>query len=113
MTGAAALLAVMADPDAVDEHWRAICRQMVTAASAAAYERGLHEGWLDAIADLKAWQQGVVRDAEQERRRRHLCCPRCRLAGHRNGCRDCEDRDRETFGQPMRGDFPGREGQAA
>lgn len=107
MTDAAALLEAMPDPAAVDEHWRRICRQMVTAASAAAYERGLHEGYLLAVADLKAWQQGVVRDARQERRRWHLCCPRCRLAGHRDSCRDCEDRTRETFGRPVPGDFPG------
>jgi hypothetical protein len=113
VTAAAALLEAMPDPAAVDEHWRRICREMVTKAAAAEYERGLHEGYLLAVADLKAWQHGVVQDAEQERRRRHLCCPRCRLAGHRNGCRDCETRTRETFGEPMAGDFPGREGQAA
>lgn len=104
MTDAAALLEAMPDPAAVDEHWRRICRQMVAAAAAREYERGMREGWLLAVADLKAWQQGVVRDAQLERRRWHLCCRRCRLEGHRNGCRDCEDRDRDTFAQPGAGD---------
>ena len=68
------------------------------------YERGLHEGYLLAIADLKAFQHGAVKDAEIERRRWHLCCPRCRLRGHRDGCRDCQDRTRETFGHTLPGE---------
>jgi hypothetical protein len=42
--------------------------------------------------------------AEVEACRWHLCCRRCRLAGHRAGCPDCEDRARETFGQSHRDD---------
>lgn len=71
------------------------------------YERGLHEGYVLAIADVKALQHGLVRDAQLEKRRSHLCCPRCRLAGHRDGCGDCQDRTRVTLGDPMPGDYPG------
>ena len=79
----------MPDPAAVDEHWRGICREMVTAPAAAAYERGLHEGYLLAVADLKAWQQGIVRDRQLERRR---WGPGCRA----------------RCGHPRDGDDPGR-----
>jgi len=105
VTGVAALLAVTPDPDAVDEHWRRICREMVTAAARAAYERGAQDGYVAAVADVKSAQHGLVRDLELELRRWHLCCRRCRLEGHRNGCRDCEDRTRAAFGQPMAGDL--------
>jgi hypothetical protein len=105
------LLGLMPDTAAIDEHWRRICQGMTADADAAGYERGLREGYLLAIAELKAWQQGVVKDAGTERRRWHLCCPRCRLAGHRDGCPDCADRTRETFSQALPGDLP--PGQAA
>lgn len=94
------LLDAIPDPAAVDQHWRRICRERVTAAAAAEYERGQVDGYLLAVADIKAGQRGAVRDAQLERRRWHVCCRRCRLNGHRDGCRDCEDRTRETFGQP-------------
>lgn len=107
MTLISDLLEAMPDPAAVDEHWRRICREMVTAAAEAAHERGLHEGYLLAVADFKAFQHGAVRDAQLERRRWHLCCRRCRMKGHRGGCRDCQDRTRETFAGPYPGDYPG------
>jgi hypothetical protein len=107
------LLAVMPDAEALDEHWRRICREMVGATAAAERERGLHEGYLLAVADFKAYLHGVVRDAEVERRRWHLCCRQCRLEGHRDDCPDCEDRTREAFGVPRPGDYPsGTEGIA-
>jgi hypothetical protein len=105
VTDISELLAAIPDPAAVDEYWRRISREMTAAAGAAEYERGLHEGYLLAVADLKAWQHGVVRDAELERRQRHLCCRRCQLEGHRDSCRDCADRTRETFGEPFPGDL--------
>ena len=77
---------------------------MVEETAASEYERGLREGYLLAVADFKAFQHGVVRDAQQERRRWQLCCRRCRLEGHRDSCRDCEDRTRETFGQALPGE---------
>jgi hypothetical protein len=101
VTASTELLDAMPDPEAVNQHWRQICREMTEEAAASAYERGLREGYLLAVADFKAFQQGVVRDAELERRRWHLCCRRCRLEGHQDGCRDCEDRTRETFGQAL------------
>ena len=107
MTDISELLDAMPDPEAVDEHWRRICREMVAARAAAEREQGLHEGYLLAVADFKAYLHGVVRDAEFERRQWHLCCRRYRLEGHRDSCRDCEDRTRETFGDPRPGDYPG------
>ncbi|HYB48683.1 MAG TPA: hypothetical protein VED20_15235 [Streptosporangiaceae bacterium] len=98
------LLDAMADPAAVDEHWRQICKEMVGQTAASEYERGLHEGYLLAVADLKAFQHGAVRDAQLEQRRWHLCCRRCQLEGHRDGCQDCEERTRETFGQAFSGE---------
>jgi hypothetical protein len=99
------LLAAMPDPDAVDGHWRRICQEMAGEADAAAYERGLTEGYLLAIADFKAFQQQFVQDAQLERRRWHLCCRRCRLEGHRDGCRNCEDRTLEAFGHAHPGEL--------
>ena len=94
MTGAAALLAAMPDPAAVDEFWRRICREMVEDARAAAYERGLAEGYVLALADLKAWQHDTVRDAELDRRR-------------------WGPGGRERFADPRPGDYPGRGTAAA
>jgi len=101
---AADLLAAMPDPSAVDEHWRRICRDMVTLTAAAEYQRGQADGYLLAVADFKAFQHAFVKDAAVEHRRWHLCCPPCRQGGHQDGCPDCEDRERATFGQPMAGD---------
>lgn len=58
--------------------------------AAAAYERGQVDGYLRAIADLKAWQHGIVRDAELEARR-------------------WGPDGRAHFGDPRPGDFPGRQ----
>ena len=88
MTGVAALLDAMPDPAAVDEFWRAICREMVRNASAAAYERGLAEGYALAVAGFKAHQHRTVRDMQLEARR-------------------WGPGGRERFGQPRPGDFPG------
>jgi hypothetical protein len=86
---------------------------MVTRTAAREYERGFRAGHLETIAHLKAWQQGEVRDARLEHRRWVLCCARCAATWHRDGCPDCEYRDRSTFGQPRAGDYPGREARAA
>jgi hypothetical protein len=110
---ASELLAAMPDPAEVDEHWRRICRELAGRADAAGYERGLGDGYVLAVADFKAFQHSLVRDAQLERRRWHVCCRRCRTSRHRDGCRDCQDRDRDAFGQAMPGDFPGRRAAAA
>jgi hypothetical protein len=44
------LLAATPDPDAVDEHWRRICQEMVKTTAAAEYERGLADGYAAAVA---------------------------------------------------------------
>ena len=53
------------------------------------YERGLADGYVRAISDVKAVQHGIVRDAE--------------LKGRRWG-----PGGREHFADPRPGDFPGR-----
>lgn len=88
-----------------EEMWAGICRDLVTETARTHYERGYHEGALAAVAAVKAAIHGVYRDAELEARRWHLCCRRCRLAGHRHGCTDCDQRDRATFAAPSRGDW--------
>jgi hypothetical protein len=67
-----------------------LAREMTAHAAAAEYERGLLEGYLLAVADLKAFQHAEVRDAELEIRR------------YGPG-------GRAHFGDPRPGDFPGRD----
>jgi hypothetical protein len=55
----------------------------------AAYQRGYAAGRLRAVADLKAAQHGIVRDAERE------------IERYGPG-------GREHFGDPRPGDYPGR-----
>ena len=43
--------------------------RMVREADAAGYERGHADGYIRAVADMKAVQHGIVRDAELETRR--------------------------------------------
>lgn len=102
------LLDAMPDPAAVNEHWRRICQDMVTRRAAAEYERGLRDGHLATIAALKRAQHQAVDDLTTYLTRWHLCCRRCRLKGHLNGCQECVSRTRETFGEPM----PGEPGSA-
>ena len=86
----------------------------ITAAARAAYRAGYVDGRADErIAADRTWaaQPPVPLPAgpalaDAEARRWHVCCRRCRLGGHRYGCEDCEDRTRETFGEPHRGDRP-------
>lgn len=63
--------------------------QLAREMAEAAYERGRVDGYLQAVADVKAAQHGIVRDAELETRR-------WGLGG------------REAFSDPRPGDFPGR-----
>ena len=70
-----------------------LARQMTEHAAAAEYERGLAEGYLRAIADLKAFQHAEVRDAELEARR-------------------WGPGGRAHFADPRPGDFPGRAAEA-
>ncbi len=109
MTDISELLDAMPDPAAVDEHWRRICQEMVTATAASEYERGRAEGYLAAVADLKRAQHQAVDDLDAYLSRWHVCCRPCRLAGHREGCPDCQARTRSTFGQAMPGEPSGPE----
>jgi hypothetical protein len=101
------LLAAMPDAKAVDEHWRRICRQMVAETAAAEYERGRADGAIAAIAALKRAQHQAVDDLDAYLNRWHVCCPRCRQEGHKEGCPDCQASTQETFGDPLAGDYPG------
>ncbi len=66
--------------------------QLAREMAAAAYERGRVDGYLQAIADVKAVQHGLVLDAELEARR-------------------WGPGGRAHFGDPRPGDFPGRAGR--
>ena len=46
-----------------------LAREMAEHAAATSYERGVADGYAHAIADVKAAQHGLVRDAELETRR--------------------------------------------
>lgn len=63
--------------------------QMAREMYARGHERGLNEGYVLAVADVKAIQHGIVRDAELEA-----------LRWGPGG--------REHFGDPRPGDYPGR-----
>lgn len=106
VSAASDLLAAMPDTAALEEYWRRIFAEMTSQAALSAYERGFEDGAVEAVRAYKAAQHGIYRDALTERARWHLCCRRCRLNGHRDGCTDCEDRDRETFGQPSPDESP-------
>jgi hypothetical protein len=99
------LLEAMPDAETVDQYWRQICREMVGRAAAAEYERGLRDGHLLTVAELKRAQHQAVDDLDTYLSRWHICCRRCRLDGHRRGCPDCHARTRETFGDPLPGDL--------
>lgn len=81
-----------------------------------AYVLGHADGRADERREAdRAWAarpRQRVRDgdalADVEAARWHLCCRPCRLAGHRAGCTDCEDRNRETFGLPSAADYQGQ-----
>jgi hypothetical protein len=109
LTTISELLAAMPDAEAVDEHWRRICREMVTKAAAEAYERGLRDGHLATVATLKRAQHEAVEHLDAYLSRWHVCCQRCRLEGHQEGCPDCQARTRETFGDPLPGDLTSEE----
>jgi len=84
-------------------------------ARADAYEAGWSAGRLDLIADEKRAQMGIaraLRDSAPPPFQWHVCCRACRLGGHRPGCRSCEDRTRETFGEPHPDDYRGQDGAA-
>jgi hypothetical protein len=105
------LLAAMPDPAMVDKHWRATCRELTLDAAQAAYTQGYWCGYHRAISEVKATEHELVRVigglAETLKARWHLCCLDCRRGRHRPGCRRCQDRTRETFGQPYPGDYTG------
>ena len=66
-----------------------LAREMAEQEAAAAYERGASDGYTHAIADVKAAEHGLVRDAEMETRR-------------------WGPGGRAHFADPRPGDFPGR-----
>lgn len=66
-----------------------LAREMTEHAAAAQYERGLQEGYLLAVADLKAFQHAEVRDTELQVRR-------------------WGPGGRAHFADPRPGDYPGR-----
>lgn len=81
-----------------------------------AYTAGFGDGRRDGIQDTIDWYKrlltNTVADAQLEQRRRHVCCGPCRRSGHRPGCTRCEDRSRETYGNPHPDDYPGQDGAA-
>jgi hypothetical protein len=89
------------------------------AAEREGFERGRtlghDEGFAQAERDMaQRWQEvarpvarGGPAHGEIEAARWHVCCRPCRLGGHRRGCADCEDRTRETYGQPHPADSSG------
>jgi len=111
VTAARELVAYSDAIDQAEARARAAWAEGYRAAAEAVAERARSEGYSEAVADVKAAEHGIVRVfrevAEAEAARWHLCCPACRLAGHRAGCRDCQDRTRETFADPMPGEYAG------
>jgi hypothetical protein len=75
--------------EAETEYRNQLTREMAEHAAATSYERGAADGYAHAIADVKAVQHSLVRDAEMETRR-------WGPAG------------REHFADPREGDYPGR-----
>jgi hypothetical protein len=104
LTPISELLDAMPDVEAVDEHWRRICQEMVAETAASEYERGRADGYLAAVADFKRAQHQAVDDLDSYLNRWHICCRPCRLGGHREGCPGCEARTRDTFGEAYPGD---------
>jgi hypothetical protein len=99
----------------------AILRRVLDAEKSG-YEAGFVAGYDQAQRDAdQAWRDtpplrlrdGITHE-ELERRRRHVCCRQCRIAGCKPGCGRCEDRDLATFGQRHPDDYPHSEdGRAA
>jgi hypothetical protein len=88
MTEAEAIAA--ADLVEIETRYRhQLARELSELAAAEAYEPGAAEGYAQAIADVKAAQHGIVRDAELKTRRWGPV-------------------GREHFADPRPGDFPGR-----
>lgn len=76
-------------------------------------DQGHSDGYLAAIAEIKGVQRRLVRtlrSGSPDLSPWHLCCPACRHRGHRTGCRDCQERTRAAFADPMPGDYPGESG---
>jgi hypothetical protein len=90
------------------EYRRQLCREV----GSDAYARGYRDGYERRARVLEVEWPQVVKPAldapdhtEAERRRWHVCCRRCRLDGHRRECLRCEDRTRETYGDPHPDDY--------
>ena len=63
-------------------------------------------GYAAAITDVKSAEHDLVGALRQDQHPWHVCCRRCRLGGHQNGCGRCEDRTRQTFGARHPDDYP-------
>lgn len=92
----------------------ATARRWAAEAAADAYERGWDEGRVNLIGDEKRAQVALIRLFRESAPvgRWLLLCGPCRRNGRRVGCRRCQNRTRETFGQPHEDDFTGK-GDAA
>lgn len=109
-TDIAALLALSDERDM----WAA----RLLAAERDAYRRGYGDGFSGGAEH--AWGErralppviaGVGQTlAGVTRRRYHVCCRTCRRTGHRDGCRRCQDRTRDTVGGRHPEDYRGRDG---
>jgi hypothetical protein len=82
------------------------------------YRDGFEDGRRAGIADTVAWYKRLLRntfaDAQLEQRRRHVACRYHRRRGCSDNCacKRCEDRGRETYGNPHPDDYPGQDGAA-
>lgn len=110
------LLAALPDPSAELALRRQLAREAFQYAQADGWREGYEHGarlleaeWPSVIAPLL----NDLGHDELERRRFHVCCRDCRLAGHRDGCERCQNRSRETYGHPHPDDFPRRKVTAA
>jgi hypothetical protein len=111
VSAARELIAVSDALDAAEARARSGWASGYRAGADAARERSHSEGYAAAVADIKRTERELVAAVrgvgELLAARWHLCCPACRLAGHRAGCRDCQARTRETFAGPLPGEYAG------
>ena len=108
------LVALLPGWDAELAYWRQLGCEAWADGYRLGYDAGFERGARLIEAGWPAIVEPVLRNrpdhAVAEARRCHVCCARCRRDGHRPGCPDCEDRDRETFGRPHPGDYGGEHG---
>jgi hypothetical protein len=81
------------DPAAEIRYRRALAAE----AEQRGHERGVRDGYLQAVAEVKRMQHQLVDDLELELTRWHVCCGPCRRTGHRHACARCKARTRTAF----------------